>query len=335
MIKIGVIGCGYWGPNLIRNFDQLSDSKVEICCDVNDSRLNHMRNLHPGIRTTKDYRELLKDPSIDAVCIATPIRTHFEIAKESLSNDKHILVEKPMACSIKEMEELIELSVKKKKVLMVGHTFLYAPAINRVKEIIQSGEIGNVYYISSSRLNLGLFQRDINVVWDLAPHDISIANYLLDSMPVSVQTTAFSHIREGVEDVAFLVTEYPGGIAAHFHVSWLDPCKVRRLVVVGSKKMIVYDDLDPEEPIKIYDKGITKQPYYDSFGEFKLLYRQGDTHSPRVNSDEPLKLECQDFIDSIKGGKTPHSGSESALAVVRVLEMAERSLKNNGRAERV
>ncbi|NQT46692.1 MAG: Gfo/Idh/MocA family oxidoreductase [Candidatus Omnitrophica bacterium] len=335
MIRVGIIGCGYWGPNLVRNFNQFSDSRAQACCDLNDSRLEHMRMFYPGIETTNDYKELLKDPSIDAVCISTPIRTHYSIVKESLLSGKHVLVEKPMACSTKEAKDLIELAKRGDRVLMAGHTFLYAPAINKMKKIIESGDIGEVYYISSSRLNLGLFQQDINVVWDLAPHDLSIVNYLLSEEAVAVRATGFSHICKGIEDVAFLICEYPKGVIAHFHVSWLDPCKVRRLVVVGSKKMIVYDDLDPEEPLKIYDKGITKQPYYDTFGEFKLLYRHGDTHSPRVSNDEPLKLECMDFLESIKSKGSPRSGGESGLAVVKVLEAAQRSLENKGRTEKI
>jgi len=335
MIKIGVIGCGYWGPNLIRSFYSLSDSDMKICCDKDQARLSHIKQLYPNVKITQDMEDLFKDKTIDALCIATPISTHYDIAKRALESGKHVFIEKPFTASSGQARELIGLAQKKKKIIMVGHTFEYSSPVNKIKEILKSGQIGDILYISAARLNLGLFQKDINVIWDLAPHDISILNYLLGAKPEDVQATGVSHVREGIEDVALVSMRYPGNIFAYLHMSWLDPCKVRRFVIVGSKKMIVYDDINSEEPIKIYDKGVSKQPHYDTFGEFKLLYRFGDTYAPRIEIREPLKVECQHFLDCIKDAKKPISDGESGLRVVEIIEAAQRSLKNNGQREKL
>lgn len=335
MIKIGVIGCGYWGPNLVRNFIACRTSDVKICCDKSQGRLRYIKGLHPNIEVTQDAEKLFRDPELDAIYIATPVATHYSLAKAALQSDKHVLVEKPITDNSRHAQELIDLASKRKRVLMAGHTFEYSPSVNAIKKILKSGKVGDILYISSARLNLGLFQKDINVIWDLAPHDVSILNYLLGSVPLYVESSGISHVRKGIEDVAMLSVGYRNKTMAFLHLSWLDPCKVRRFVIVGTKKMIVYDDLNPEEPIKIYDKGISKQPYYDTFGEFKLLYRFGDTHSPRVETTEPLKVECHHFLDCIKTGRTPRSDGRSGLNVVRVIEAAQRSLKNGGRKQRI
>jgi predicted dehydrogenase len=336
MITIGVIGCGYWGPNLIRNYTQLPNCKMSTCCDLSQNKLDRMKTLHPGILTTNDFSQLLSNPEIDAVGIATPVFTHYELARQALLNDKHVFVEKPLCHSSEACLELIRLAEKKKKVLMVGHTFEYTAAVNKVKEIVHSGELGEILYISSARLNLGLFQPDINVIWDLAPHDVSIIVYVLGQYPTSVSSQGKGHYRKHIEDVATITLDFPNGAIAFIHTSWLDPSKVRRTTIVGSKKMLVYNDIESNEKIKIYDKGIQEPPYapayYDTFGEFAFSYRSGDIYIPRIEEYEPLRRECAHFLECIEDGATPCSDGYSGLRVVSVLEAANESLKKQGRA---
>ncbi len=327
---VGVIGCGYWGPNLIRNFNQLPISRVKYCCDLDDSRLKHMKSLYPNVAITKNYEDLINDPEVDAVAIATPVSTHFPIAKDCLEGGKHVLVEKPLAASIGEAEELVKIAEAKQRILFTGHTFVYNAAVQKMKELVEEGELGDIYYVSSIRVNLGLFQEDINVIWDLAPHDISILNYLFGSEPITVSTFAKSYIRPGIEDVAFLTLQYPKNIVAHIHVSWLDPCKIRRTTLVGSRKMLVYDDTSTLEKIRVYDKGVTIQPHYDTFGEFQLAYRFGDIVVPKINDVEPLKTECIHFIECIRNGARPMSDGTQGLNVVKVVERACESAKLGG-----
>jgi predicted dehydrogenase len=327
---MGVIGCGYWGPNLIRNFNQLNDTDVVVCSDLSESRLAHMKNLYPHLRTTKDYQEILRDPAIDAVAIATPPRTHFEIALEAFEAGKHVFVEKPLATSSEDCVALIEASQKHGLKLMVGHTFVYTAAVNKIKELIQAGELGDIYYINTTRVNLGIYQDDINVVWDLAPHDVSILNYILDSQPHEVSAVGHSYIRGSMEDVAFLNFRYPDSVMAHVHVSWLNPNKLRTTTVVGSKKMLVYDDVSSLEKIRIYDKGVTVQPHYDTFGEFQLSYRFGDIFIPKLDDSEPLKNACQHFVDCINQDLSPRSGGQHGLDVVKVIEASIESLGQSG-----
>lgn len=329
---VAVIGCGYWGPNLVRNFNQLPISKVKYCCDLDHARLKHMKSLYPDVITTDDYSQILSDPEVQAVAVATPVSTHFPIARDCLEAGKHVLVEKPLAASIAEAYELVKIAEKRNRILFSGHTFIYNAAVIKMKELVDSGELGSIYYISSVRVNLGLFQEDINVIWDLAPHDISILNFLLDSEPITVSTFAKSYIRPGIEDVAFLVLQYPNNVVAHIHVSWLDPCKIRRTTLVGSKKMLVYDDTSTLEKIRVYDKGVTIQPHYDTFGEFQLAYRFGDIVVPRINDVEPLKTECTHFIECIKNGTRPRSDGYQGLNVVKVVERACESAKLGGAA---
>ena len=327
---VGVIGCGYWGPNLVRNFNQLPISGVKYCCDLEDSRLSHMKTLYPNITVTKRFEDLIEDPEVDAVAIATPVSTHFPIGKACLEGGKHVLVEKPLASSISEAEGLVDAAEKAGRVLFSGHTFVYNAAVQKMKELVEAGELGETFYVSSIRVNLGLFQEDINVIWDLAPHDISILNYIFGCQPVTVSTFAKSYIRQGIEDVAFIALQYPSNIVAHIHVSWLDPCKIRRTTLVGSKKMLVYDDTSTLEKIRVYDKGVTIQPHYDTFGEFQLSYRFGDIIVPKINEVEPLKAECTHFIECIRNGTRPRSDGHAGLSVVRVVERACESAKLGG-----
>lgn len=289
-----------------------------------------MRNLYPHLHATRDYREFLASDDIDAVVIATPARTHFDITKDALEASKHVFIEKPLATSSEQCEHLIAKSREEGLTLMVGHTFIYTAAVNKIKEVIDSGELGDIYYISTTRVNLGIFQDDINVVWDLAPHDISILNFILDGTPEQISALGHSYIRSGVEDVAFLTFRYPGSILAHVHVSWLNPNKLRTTTVVGSKKMLVYDDVSSLEKIRIYDKGVTVQPHYDTFGEFQLSYRFGNIFIPKLDDSEPLKNACQHFADCIRNGAEPRTGGKPGLNVVRVIEAANESLRNSG-----
>jgi predicted dehydrogenase len=327
---VGVIGCGYWGPNLVRNFNQLPISKVKYCCDLDTSRLKHMKSLYPNVTTTERFEDLIEDPEVDAVAIATPVSTHHPIAKACLEGGKHVLLEKPLAASIEEAESLIETADQHKRVLFTGHTFVYNAAVQKMRDLVEAGELGETYYISSIRVNLGLFQEDINVIWDLAPHDISILNHILGCEPVTVSTFAKSYIRPGIEDVAFIALQYPRGIVGHIHVSWLDPCKIRRTTLVGSKKMLVYDDTSPLEKIRVYDKGVDIQPHYDTFGEFQLAYRFGDIIVPKIKEVEPLKSECTHFLECIDNGASPRTDGRAGLAVVKVVERACESAKLGG-----
>ncbi len=330
MLKVGVIGCGYWGPNLIRNFSQLKESEVKICIDLNEERLAHMKNLYPFVETGKDYKEMLVNGGIDAVVIATPPRSHFKLAMEALEAGKHVFVEKPLALSSSESIAMIKAAEERGLKLMVGHTFVYTAAVNKIKELIESGELGEIYYINTTRVNLGLFHDDINVVWDLAPHDVSILNYILDAQPEKVAAVGYSYIRKGIEDVAFLTFQYPGSVLAHVHVSWLNPNKIRTTTVVGSKKMLVYDDVSSLEKIRIYDKGVSIMPHYDTFGEFQLSYRFGDIFIPKLDDSEPLKNACKHFVECIEKDACPRSGGEHGLDVVKVLEASMESMQNSG-----
>ncbi len=330
MLTVGVVGCGYWGPNLIRNFSNVPGARVKACADISENRLKHMKNLYPSIVTTADYTEIVKDPEIDAVVVATPVSSHFEISMAALEAGKHVFVEKPLTRTVDEGVELVTKAEEKKLTLMVGHTFVFTAAVNKIKELIESGELGEIYYISTSRVNLGIFQEDINVIWDLAPHDVSIMNYVLGSRPASVSAVGHSYIRPDIEDVAFVTMNYPGNKLANIHVSWLNPSKIRKTTVVGSKKMLVYDDVSSLEKIRLYDKGVTVQPHYDTFGEFQLSYRYGDISIPRLDDAEPLKIECQHFTDCIEKGITPRSSGADGLDVLLVLASADLSIKQKG-----
>lgn len=330
MLSVAVIGCGYWGPNLIRNFVQFPGARMKTAVDLNKERLRHIAQLYPSVNTTTSMDEVFQDPEIDAVLIATPVTTHHKIARQALMAGKHVMVEKPMAASSEESTELIQLAADRGLTLMTGHTFVYTAAVNKIKELIDSGELGHVYYVSTTRVNLGLFQEDINVVWDLAPHDISILNYILGAEPEAVSAQGSAYIQAGIEDVAFLHLKYPSDIVANCHVSWLNPDKIRRLTVVGSKKMLVYDDVSMTEKIRVYDKGVSVQPHYDTFGEFQLSYRFGDIYTPRLDDNEPLKNECQHFVQCIQKKESARSDGHAGLSVVHVIEKACESIARNG-----
>ncbi len=324
-----MIGCGYWGPNLIRNFSTLDDAEVKICADLSDDRLAHMKKLYPSIMVTTDYKDIINDPGIDAVVVATPVSTHFKFAAEALESGKHVFCEKPLTQKVEEGIKLIDIADENRKTLMVGHTFVYTAAVNKIRDLIKAGELGDIYYMSTSRVNLGLFQEDINVVWDLAPHDLSIMNYILESRPVAVSAVGHSYIQPDIQDVAFVTLSYPGSILANLQVSWLNPNKIRSTTVVGSKKMLVYDDVASLEKIRIFDKGVDVVPHYDTFGEFQLSYRYGDISIPKLDDAEPLKLECQHFLDCI-GGVEAKSSGRHGLEVLLALDAINRSIDANG-----
>lgn len=328
-VNVGVIGCGYWGPNLIRNFWSLPESEVKMVCDIDNTRLDHMHKLY-RVNTVNNFEEIIKDSDIHAVAIATPVFTHYGLAKKSLLAGKHTFIEKPMCSTVEQAQELVDLAAKKDLVLMTGHTFIYSAPVRKIKEIVDSGEIGELIYISSQRLNLGLFQKDINVAWDLAPHDISIILYIMGKTPASVNCQGKSHINGKIEDVTNMSLNFPNGGFATILSSWLDPNKIRRMTFVGSKKMILYDDNKPIEKIRIYDKHVEMPSYYDTFGEFSYAYHYGDMHSPYIRQEEPIKVECQHFIDCIKTGNLPESSGIEGLQVVQILEAATKSLKQNG-----
>lgn len=331
-IQVGVVGCGYWGPNLIRNFRQLGDCHLKSLCDTSETRLAHMRRLYPEVGMVRDFSDILNDPELDALAIATPVRFHFDMAKAALAAGKHVFIEKPMSRTRAEGEELVALAEKTGRVIMVGHTFLFSPAVRRMKEIIDAGDLGEVQYIAARRLNLGLFQKDINVAWDLAPHDISILLHLLGELPVSVSCQGSSHVTRGIEDVTMMHLGFRKNRCAFIHNSWLDPKKVRQMTVVGSQRMIVYDDTEPLEKLKIYDARVEVPPHYDTFAEFTYSYHYGDAYVPYIKQDEPLKLECQHFIDCIRNQEVPLTGGRLGLEVVKILEAASNSLRQHGAA---
>ena len=333
-LRIGVIGCGYWGPNLIRNFVEIPGSDVVAVSDLREERLAHIKSRFPSVKVTRDYESLFH-MRLDGMVIATPPASHYKLARECLLHDLPVLVEKPLALSSVDCIELIRLARQKDLALMVGHTFEYNPAVRTLRRIIQSGELGQLYYISAVRANLGLFQRDLNVIWDLAPHDLSMILFVLEQEPISVVATGGSYVFPGVHDIAYLHLVFPGRVIAHIHVSWLDPCKVRRLTVVGSREMAVFDDVEPTEKIKIYDKGVDAPPYTNTLAEFHLSYRYGDVLSPHIETTEPLRLECEDFVRAVANGVQPQCGGESGLRVIKVLEAASRSLGNGGGGELV
>jgi len=329
-IKVGVVGCGYWGPNLVRNFRSLPDCSLRMMCDVSKERLKHLKSLYPEVEGETEYEHLLNGADLDAVVISTAVDLHYPMAKASLLAGKHTLIEKPMACCSEECEELIEIAREKGLVLMVGHTFLYSPAVRKLKEIVDWGDIGEIRYICARRLSLGLFQKDINVTWDLAPHDLSIILYIMDEQPVSVNCRGNAHITPGIEDVTTMCLHFRKERSAIIQSSWLDPRKIREMTIVGSKRMIVYDDVAQQEKVRIFDVRVERPPHYDTFAEFHYAYHYGDMYVPYIKQEEPLKLECQHFLECIQQGKTPLSSGHQGLELVRILEASSESLKRNG-----
>ena len=330
ILNVGIVGLGYWGPNLVRNLRALPDCRVKTVCDVSEERLRHICALYPGVEGETDYQRMVADPEIHAVLIATAVRFHFPMAKASLLAGKHTFIEKPMAASVAECEELLALAKQKGVTLMVGHTFLYSAPVRRIKQIVDNHDIGELRYISARRLNLGLFQKDINVTWDLAPHDISIILYIMNERPLSVNCRGGAHVTRGIEDVTSLSLTFAKERTAIIHSSWHDPRKVREMTIVGSKRMIVYDDIAPQEKIKVFDVRVERPPHYDTFAEFQYAYHYGDIYSPYIKQDEPLRTECAHFLECIQQNRVPLTSGEAGLEVVRILEASSRSLKLNG-----
>jgi predicted dehydrogenase len=329
-VTVGVIGCGYWGPLLVRNFKSLPDCRLKAVCDLNTERLKHISTLYPDIEGTTQPPQLLNGSSLDAVVIATPVKHHYSLAKASLLAGKHTFIEKPMASSSAECEELIEIARRNGLVLMLDHTFLYSSPVQKIAQIVQSGDLGEIRYINCRRLNLGLFQKDINVAWDLAPHDISIILHILDEFPIVVNCQGNAHIAPGLEDVTNMSLFFPRKRFATIQSSWLEPRKIREMTIVGTRRMIVYDDLRMREKIRIYDARVERPPHYDTFAEFQYSYHYGDSYIPYIHQEEPLKLACQHFIDCIQTLSEPLTGGRQGLEMVKILEAANASLKMNG-----
>ena len=329
MIRIGVIGYGYWGPNLVRNFNIAEGARLTAVCDKSDSALKRVIPIYNGaLRTTTNADELITSPDIDAVVIATPVFTHFELAKKALENGKHVFVEKPFTSTVAQAEELVELAHKKNLTIMVDHTFLFTGAVRKIKELVDNDTLGKLFYFDSTRVNLGLFQHDVNVIWDLAPHDLSIMDYVVNDKPVAVAATGTSHFNS-LENIAFVTVYFEHKMIGHFNVNWMSPVKVRSTLIGGEKKMLVWNDLDADEKIKIYDKGVdvsSKESIYDLL----VSYRSGDVWVPRVDQTEALKIEADYFIDCITKGITPINDGMAGLRVVKILEATTTSLKKKG-----
>ncbi len=336
MIKLAVIGCGQWGPNHIRNFASLPEAKVDAVVDLDKERLEYVRGMYPWLRYEQDYRRIISDPEIDAIVVATPIGTHYQIVREAILEGKHVLCEKPLCKNSKQGEELVELAHANGRNLMVGHVFLFNPGIVKLKELVDAGEFGKMHYLSASRANLGKFLTDANVAWDLCSHDISIFNWILDSEPEVVSATGASYVRSGIEDVAFVSMRYPGNVLANIHVSWLDPKKVRQITVVGNRQMATWDDLQATSPIAIYDRGAKPVQDYEDFGEFlRLSMWDRDIRLPKVPADEPLKVQAIAFLESLQDGRVERSDGRLGLSVVRVLEALDISMQQGGSPVRV
>ncbi|HET6840947.1 MAG TPA: Gfo/Idh/MocA family oxidoreductase [Candidatus Angelobacter sp.] len=330
-IRVAQIGCGYWGQNLIRNFWEVEGAEVIVACDPDEKALARMRRRYPTVTLTAHYEDVLSNPAVDAVILATPVSTHHDFAKRALLAGKHVLVEKPIATSSVHVIDLIETAAKQDKVLMVDHTFLYTSAVRRMKSLIDAGELGEILYFDSVRINLGLVQSDTNVLWDLGPHDFSIMDYLLGQEPVSVTATGVKHLRTPYENIAYVTARFDSNVIAHFHLNWLAPVKVRRTLVGGSQKMLVYDDMENSEKIKIYDRGVSQN--HDPANRERLLtsYRNGDSLAPNLDTTEAMRLMAKEFIASIIEKRAPLSDGYSGLRVVRLLEAAQHSIQQDGR----
>jgi predicted dehydrogenase len=327
-VGLAVVGYGYWGPNIVRNATERSELEMLALCELDPAKAAEFSRRYPGMPTTSDFEALLDDPSVDAVAIATPPRTHFRLAREALEAGKHVLVEKPLATTVAEAEALVELAERRGLVLMPGHTFLYSPSVNKVRDLIRQGDLGEIYFVTSSRMNLGIYQPD-GVVCDLAPHDLSILLYWLEQRVSVVAASGCTVFQQGVPETAFLTLSFDGGCTANVQVSWLAPRKVRQMVVVGSKRMVQYDDTSSDDAVRVYDRGFDfSQPA--NFGEYQLTYRSGDMVAPRIQAAEPLSLELKDFASAIATGRRPRSNAHLGLEIVRMLEAAHASLELHG-----
>jgi predicted dehydrogenase len=330
-VRVGVVGLGYWGPNLARNFDRLPEAELGWICDSSAESLERWAPQFPGARASADLEELLADAALDAVCVATPVPTHADVAERVLAAGKHCFVEKPLALSASDAVRVAEAARDSDRLLMVGHLLEYHPGVEKLRELSQSGELGDIRYLYSNRLNLGQLRADENALWSLGAHDVSVILRLAGEEPYDCRAVGESYMREGVEDVVFCYLRFPSGLAAHLHLSWLDPHKERRFTVVGSKRMATFDDMELERKVTVYDKGFDES--FSSYGEY--IARTGDTWSPRVSNEEPLQIECRHFAERVRDGAEPRSGLESGLRVVRVLEALQRSLEESSRAARV
>lgn len=331
-MKIGIIGCGYWGPNLIRNFNAQEKADVVAISDLRQERLDFISHQYPSVKLlTTDANELLESPEIDAIVIATPVSTHFSLGMEALNNGKHLLLEKPFTATVEQAERLIELAERKDLRLMVDHTFIYTGAVQTIKEFIDSGQLGQLYYFDSVRVNLGLFQHDVNVIWDLAPHDVSIMDYLLNRKPKAISATGMAHFENNIENIAYISTYYDNNVLGHIHVNWLAPVKIRKTLISGSKKMIIYDDMEPSEKVKIYDRGVDVLHDKEQIYDILIQYRTGDMLAPHVDLSEALKKVSCEFVESIDKNRSPLTDGKAGLQVVKILEAANKSIRKNGR----
>ena len=329
MIRVGVIGYGYWGPNIVRNFNNGDVSRVMMVCDQRTESLRRVQQAYPQMSVTRDCAELINSPLIDVVAVVTPVWTHFELAKAALKNGKHVFVEKPFTFTSAQAEELVNLAEQKHLLIMVDHTFLFTGAVKKIRQLIDDGTLGNLYYYDSTRVNLGLFQHDVNVIWDLAPHDLSIMDHLIQEKPDGVVATAERHLN-GLEDVAYLTFYFPHNVIAHINVNWLSPVKIRTTLIGGEKKMVVWNDLEADEKIRIYDRGVEKTVNAEGIYELLVKYRTGDMWAPQVEHTEALKKELEYFVECINANRTPINDGKAGWRVVQMLEAANRSLKSRG-----
>ncbi|HNP69473.1 MAG TPA: Gfo/Idh/MocA family oxidoreductase [Kouleothrix sp.] len=330
MLGISVIGYGYWGPNLVRNFSQVANARVVSVCDQRPERRAHVESVYPAIRTCADVRDVWSNPAVDAVAIATPVFSHFDLALQALRAGKHVFVEKPFTTTSAQAEQLVEEAEKRQLTLMVDHTFVYTSAVRKIKELIDNGSTGKIYYYDSVRVNLGLFQHDVNVLWDLAVHDLSIMDYLFERSPVTIAATGMAHVPGQPENLAYLTCYFDNDLIAHFHVNWLAPVKVRQTLIGGAQKMIVYDDIEMSEKIKVYDKGITLSDNPADIYQLKVGYRAGDMWAPRLDNIEALQIEANHFADCIANKRKPLTDGTVGLRVVRILEAASQSIAQRG-----
>jgi predicted dehydrogenase len=335
MINVGVIGAGYWGPNLVRNFVKNQNTKISLVCDINTSRLDTVRFNYPFISTVKDYREITNSKDIDLVTICTPVCTHYDIAKAALISGKNVLLTKPMTSTSHEAEDLLNLAEQKRVRIFVDHTFVFTGAVRKIKELIDSNQVGKLFYYDSVRVNLGLLQHDVNVIWDLAPHDISIMNYFIGLQPQCVIATGADHFGQGFEDVAYLTIYFSDNLIAHVHVNWLSPVKIRQCLLAGDKKMIVWDDNQPSEKVRIYDKGVDVVESKDQIYNILIQYRTGDMYCPKVDTKEALEVEIDHIAESLESNVPPLSDGYQGLAVVKLLEAAQESIKTRGKEVKV
>lgn len=333
MLKLGIIGLGHWGPNYVRCFLSIDEVNISVVCDRDSSALSRIKKIHPFLETTSNYKDVLNNASLDAVVVATPASTHFDLGLKALEAGKHVLIEKPLCLKLPQASRLVKQAASKNKILMVAYTFLYNPAVRKLKELVERGELGEIYYLHATRTNLGPVRSDVNALWDLAPHDLSIFYYLLGCWPQEVSATGGVYLQKNTEDVVAVSLRYRDGATGHIHASWLDPRKVRQITVIGSKKMALFDDLDPVSPVKIYDKGVMKTRFekaYASYEEFKILTRDAGVMAPKVAEEEPLKVQCSHFVECLKSNAQPLTNGQVGFEMLYVLNALTKSLKKNG-----